>query len=205
MNLHRGKGDVLERENYLGLKFMDQVLKLLERVLDSFIREIVEMDYIQFGFLGRGTTDAIFIIHQLQEEKYIAANKPLYFAFVDLEKAFDHVPRNFLWALKNYGVKEWAVRVIQCMYTDVRSRVRVNGQYTEEFGVGVRVHQGSAQPLAFHTYAESSVVPVPYWLSRELLYADDRVVMADPLEECIAKLKAWKEGVKLERLSFYIK
>ena len=35
-------------------------------------------------FPGKGTTDAIFIICQLQE-KYLAANKPLYFAFVDLE------------------------------------------------------------------------------------------------------------------------
>ena len=64
-------------------------MKLLERVLDSFIREMVDIDAMQFGFVpGRGTTDAIFIIRQLQE-KYIAAKKPLYFAFVDLEKAFD--------------------------------------------------------------------------------------------------------------------
>ena len=69
---------------------------------------------MQFGFVpGRGTTDAIFIVRQLQE-KYIAAKKPLYFAFVDLEKAFDRVPRKVLWwALRSLGVEEWAVRVIQ--------------------------------------------------------------------------------------------
>ena len=49
-------------------------------VLDSFIWEKVATDFMQFGFVqGGGVTDAIFIIHQLQE-KYIAANKPLYFA-----------------------------------------------------------------------------------------------------------------------------
>ena len=37
---------------------------------------------------GRGTTDAIFVVRQLQE-KYLAANKRLYMAFVDLEKVFD--------------------------------------------------------------------------------------------------------------------
>ena len=70
------------------------------------------------------------------------------------------------------------------MYTDVRSRVRVNGQYSEEFGVGVGVHQGSAQPHAFHTYAGSFVTPVPYWcaVGAHVLYADDCVVMADSLE-----------------------
>ena len=52
---------------------------------------------MQFGFVpGRGTTDAIFIARQLQE-KYFAAKKPLYFAVVDLEKAFDRVHRKVLW------------------------------------------------------------------------------------------------------------
>ena len=40
----------------------------------------------------RGTTDVNFVVRQLQE-KYLAANKRLYMAFVDLEKAFYRVPR----------------------------------------------------------------------------------------------------------------
>ena len=48
------------------------------------------------------------------------------------------------------GVEKWAVRVIQGMYVNARSRVRVNGQYSEEFGVGVGVYQGSVlSPLLF--------------------------------------------------------
>jgi len=56
----------------------------------------------------------------------MAANKPLYFAFVDLEKAFDRVPRKALWwALRDLGVDEWAVHIVQGMYSDARSGVRV--------------------------------------------------------------------------------
>ena len=47
---------------------------------------------------------SIFVIRQLQE-KYLAANKRLYMAFVDLEMAFDRVPWKVIW---------WALRKLGC-------------------------------------------------------------------------------------------
>ena len=92
VNLYKGKGDALNRGNYRGSKLIEQVMKVLEHVVEGLIRQRVEIDEMQCGFMsGRGTTDAIFILRQLQE-KHLAANKPLYMAFVDLEKAFDRVP-----------------------------------------------------------------------------------------------------------------
>ena len=45
------------------------------------------------------------IPRQLQE-KLITAKKPLYFAFIDLQKAFDCVPRKVLWwSLRGVGVE----------------------------------------------------------------------------------------------------
>ena len=126
VNLYKGKGDALNRGNYRGLKLIEQVMKMLERVVEGLVRQRVEIDEMQCGFMsGRGTTDAIFIVRQLQE-KHLAANKPLYMAFVDLEKAFDRVPRDVIWwAMCKLGIDEWLVRLVQCMYKDVRSRVRV--------------------------------------------------------------------------------
>ena len=87
--VYKGKGDALERGNYRGLKLTEQVMKVPERIVNGLIRQVVSIDDSQFGFVpGRGTTDAIFVIRQLQE-KYLAANKRLYMAFVDLMKAFD--------------------------------------------------------------------------------------------------------------------
>ena len=74
-------------------------MKVIERVIDKLLRERIDIDEMQFGFVpGCGTTDAIFLLRQLQE-KYLGKRKNLYLAFVDLEKAFDRVPRRVVWGL----------------------------------------------------------------------------------------------------------
>ena len=72
--------------------------KMFKHVKERLIKQRVEKDEMQCGFmLGCGTTDAIFIVRQLQE-KHLIANKPLYMAFVYLEKkAFDCVHQDFIW------------------------------------------------------------------------------------------------------------
>ena len=66
INLFKGQGDAPARGNYRGLKLLDQVMKVLKRILEVFIREKVNINDMQFGF----TTDVIFIVRQMQE-KYI--------------------------------------------------------------------------------------------------------------------------------------
>ena len=57
---------------------VDQVMKVIERVIDKLLRERIDIDEMQFGFVpGRGTTDAIFLLRQLQE-KYLGKRKNLY-------------------------------------------------------------------------------------------------------------------------------
>jgi len=55
---------------------------------------------MKFGFTkAKGTTDAIFIVRQIQE-KFRAKGKKLHVGFVDLEKAFNGIPREVItWAM----------------------------------------------------------------------------------------------------------
>jgi hypothetical protein len=65
--------------------------------------------------------------------------------FVDLEKAYDRVPRKVLcWAMKVKGVPEKYVKVVQAMYRDARTQVRTEAGITDQFSVAVGLHQGSA-------------------------------------------------------------
>ena len=207
LNLYKGKGDALDRGNYRGLKLTDQVLKLLERVLDSAIRDMVDVNEMQFGFVsGRGTTDAIFMARQMQE-KHHAVKKPLYFAFVDLEKAFDRVPRDVLWwALRTLGVEEWAILAVQSMYANARSRVRVDDQYSDEFGVKVGVHQGSVlSPLLFILVLEALSREFKTGVPFDLLYADDLAIMADSLDDCVKQFQQWRQAMEKKGLRVNMK
>ena len=118
----------------------------------------------------------------------------LYMAFVDLEKAFDPVPQDVIWwAMHKLGIDESMVRLVQSMFTEVRSRVRVGNGYSEEFGVAIGAHQGSVlSPLLFIIVLEALSREFRTGCPLELLYADDLMISAESMEELLVKLKTWK-------------
>ena len=69
---------------------------------------------MQFGFMpGKGTTDAVFTVRQMQEK--CGSKGKAVLCFVDSEKAFDRVPRDITrWALtlRKAGVEEWLVNAV---------------------------------------------------------------------------------------------
>ena len=127
MNCFKNKGDATKRGNYRWFKLFEHMMKVSERVIEQNIRELVDIDAMQFGFIpGKGSMDAIFIARQLQE-RYLEKKKKLSFASVDLEKAFDLVPREVVkWVMRKLGVDEWSIRAVMTMYRNSKSVIRVN-------------------------------------------------------------------------------
>jgi hypothetical protein len=102
----KGKGDQMECCLHRAFRLLEHARKVVERVLAKRYRGHVMIDEMQCGFRpGKGSTDGTFIVRQMQE-KY-QEKKKLYYAFVDLENAFDRVPREVTrWALRKSGVGE---------------------------------------------------------------------------------------------------
>ena len=123
---------------------------------------------MQFGFMpGKGTTDAIFIMRQVQE-KHQARKKKLYYAFVDLENAFDRVRREVVrWALWKLGVDQWLISTVMALYTEACTVVRTDAGLSARFEVNVGLHPGSVlSPLLFAAvmdvvFSEAGVVCLP--------------------------------------------
>ena len=79
------------------------------------------------------------------------------------------------------------------MYSNARSCVWVDDQCSEEFGVRVVVHLGSVlSPLHFILVLEALSHKFRIGVPWELLYADDRMLIANTHKEYISKLKVWK-------------
>ena len=64
--------------------------------------------------------------------------------FVDLEKAYDTVPREMMMeTLRWMGVLEAEVRLVEGIYKGTKERVWVGSGMSEEFSVNISLRQGS--------------------------------------------------------------
>jgi hypothetical protein len=200
--IYKGKGDALLCGKYRGVRLLEHGMKVWEKVLEDRLKKIIKINECQFGFQqGKSTTDAIFILRQVQE-RYLEKKKMLYHVFVDLEKAFDRVPRETIsWALRRQGVPESLVNQVMALYVGTRSRVKTMAGTSEEFDIGVGVHQGSAlSPLLFITVMEEATREGRRDGLWELLYADDLVLSAETKEEAIEQFNNWKRKTEKKGL-----
>ncbi|KAI3376374.1 hypothetical protein L3Q82_016856 [Scortum barcoo] len=75
------------------------------------------------------TVDQLYTLHRVLEGLWEFA-QPVHMCFVDLEKAFDRVPRGILWGvLREYGVRGPLLRAVRSLYDRSRSLVRIAGRF----------------------------------------------------------------------------
>ena len=180
-----------------GVKLVEHAMKIVERVLERRIQTLVNLTKMQFGFMpGKGTVDAIFIVRTMQEE-YQKKEKKLYMCFVDMEKAFDRVPRKVMeWAMRKKSLSEVIVRAVMSLYDGAKTRVRMGSAYSEEFEVKVGVNQGSVpSPLLFAIVLDVITENAKRGVVNELLYADDLVIMSEDMEDLKERFWNWKNAL----------
>ncbi|KAK3521119.1 hypothetical protein QTP86_001686 [Hemibagrus guttatus] len=204
--IFKNKGDVQSCSNYRGIKLMSHTMKVGERVVEARLRKVVEICEQQYGFMPRkSTTDAIFALRILME-KYRDGQRELHCVFVDLEKAYDRVPREELWyCMRKSGVAEKYVRVVQDMYERSRTVVRCAVGQTEEFNVEVGLHQGSAlSPFLFAIVMDQLSEEVRQESPWTMMFADDIVICSESREQVEENLERWRfalerRGMKVSR------
>ncbi|KAK3531462.1 hypothetical protein QTP70_022095 [Hemibagrus guttatus] len=113
---------------------------------------------------------------------------------LDLEKAYDRVPREELWyCMRKSGVAEKYVRVVQDMYERSRTVVRCAVGQTEEFKVEVGLHQGSAlSPFLFAIVMDQLSEEIRQESPWTMMFADDIVICSESREQVEENLERWR-------------
>ncbi|KAK3516227.1 hypothetical protein QTP70_006372 [Hemibagrus guttatus] len=183
------KGDRRVCSNYRGITLLSLPGKVYSRVLERRVRPLVEprIQEEQCGFHpGRGTLDQLYTLHRLLEGSWEFA-QPVHMCFVDLEKAFDRVPRGILWeVLWEYRVRGPLLRAVRSLYSQNRSLVRIASCKSDLFPVHVGLQQGCPlSPVLFivlyrisrHSQGLEGVQFGDHRIS-SLIFADDVVLLA---------------------------
>ena len=121
-----------------GISLLSVVGKLFGRVLIKKVRALTEYvigeEHCRFR-QGRGCTGQVFAVRQVCE-KYLANWKDVFWAFMDLEKAYDTIDRHGMWQmLRVYGVGGKLLKAVQNFYVDSRACVWVGNDVSEWFPI----------------------------------------------------------------------
>ena len=155
------KNDRLICDNYRGISLVSVPGKVLANILLELLKQSVEplLLEVQCGFLlGRGTIDQIWLVRQLIE-KSIEHKCAVHICFVDLEKAFDFVPRDVLrLLLKERSIEEQVVQLIVDIHDGTHCVVKSSGEKSSKFEVTTGVRQGCVMsPVLFNLVMDKIV------------------------------------------------
>ena len=88
--------------------------------------------------------EAIYLLRRLIK-RHRDKKKHLHMVFLDLDKAYDKVPRDLIWwDLEKKCVTKRYIEMIQDMYKGAMTTVRTIVGKTNDFPITVDLHQGSA-------------------------------------------------------------
>ncbi|KAJ7949585.1 Retrovirus-related Pol polyprotein LINE-1 [Quillaja saponaria] len=149
----------------------------------------------------RSTMEAIFLLRKLME-KYRETKKDIYMVFIDLEKAYNKVPRQVLWwVLEKKMVPTKYVEVIKDMYEGVMTRVQTVDDMTGEFPITIGVHQGSSlSPYLFSLVIDELTYNIQDKAPWCMLFADDIVLVDETREGLNSKLGMWRNALESKGL-----
>ena len=108
--------------------------------------------------------------------------------FIDLEKAYDRVPRELIWwILGQKNVPQCYFDIIKDMYEGAVTSVRSVGGISKEFSVTVGLHQGSAlSPYLFTLVMDELTRELQNEVPWCMLFADD-IVLVDETKEGLSR------------------
>jgi hypothetical protein len=118
--------------------------------------------------------------------------------FIDLEKAYDKVPRNLMWwDLQKHKVSSKYITLINDMYDNVVANVRTSDGDTNDFPISIGLHQGpTLSPYLFALVMDEVARDIQGGILWCMLFADDVILVDESRTGVDQKLELWRRTLE---------
>ena len=216
----KGKDPTIPLNNRT-ISLISTVAKGFSSLLNNRMLEYLEFNNLlvdeQNGFRKlRSCLDHLYVLTTaIQHRK--TQKLPTFACYVDFSKAFDAVNHDCLWyKMLKIGITGKMYNIMQTLYKDIKSSVRINGYLTDWFSVTSGVRQGdNVAPTLFAIYVNDLIeeikelnqgINIGNEMISALLYADDIVLLAETEEGLQKQLKhlhgwcmKWRINVNMDK------
>jgi hypothetical protein len=122
-------------------------------------------------------------------EQFREQKKDLHMVFIDLEKAYDTIPR----VLDKHKVLTKYIILIKDMYNNAMTSVRTNDDNTDYFPIKIGLQQGSAlSSYLFALVMDEVTRDIQGDIAWCMLFADDVVLVDESQARVNRKLELWR-------------
>ena len=191
------KGNLMLPKNFRGIQMMKCLACLYDRVITNRLKLWLPFNADQTAFQkGKSTLIHIFTLRIIIE---IAKkmNVTLYIGSVDIEKAFDCVPRSLLLKkLVKLGIGKCMLFALKQLYSFSICIIKFQGELSNSFRMGRGVRQGAASSvLIFNAFMDGLFQHLEDKCSLEILlndihaliHADDTIILSTNRDNFIHK------------------
>ena len=191
----------LESKDFRPITMGSILCRLYHKLLAERVERLYEISGSQKAFRkGDGLAENVYILTNVFADRK-ARSQATNLAFLDVSKAFDSVSHDSIFlAAASAGIPQPLVRYIRSVYTGSTTRLRVNGEMSQDIMVRRGVRQGDPlSPVLFNSVVDLALRQIDQEIGISvgtetlscLAFADDLVLLATTPKGCRHSSREW--------------
>ncbi|CAH2100477.1 unnamed protein product [Euphydryas editha] len=210
-------GDVADRSNYRPISLATIIAKVLDSLLDTYLKKAIKIHDAQFGFKPKLSTESAIMCLKQTVRYYTDRKTQVYACFLDLSKAFDLVSYDVLWhkLRTETSLRPELLSLLQFWYGNQSNVVKWGDAMSDPYKLSCGVRQGGlTSPRLFNLFVNQLIeglgragvgCSVDGVFINNISYADDMVLLSPSVGGLRKLLKICEEYAERNGLRYNAK